>query len=860
MPRFSQRSIAAAVLLSLGIGAFWMHLTAFPEPQNEPFSFKSAEALALLHSVRSYPHASIPSEGFAQAFNQLVPSEAAKNEHTHAWHAIGPNNMGGRTLALAFNPQNTNTIYAGSASGGLWRSYSAGVGDQAWHYVVTGFPVLGVAAIAIAPNDSNIIYIGTGEVYGIAGATPGIIQRTTRGIYGIGLLKSTDGGQTWTQSIDWSAHQRRGIQKIRLNPKRPESVWAATTEGIYRSYNAGESWTLVYPVAMATDLAINPIDTSIVFSAQGGQGSPGGGIVRTLDGGTTWEHAALGTNGPLAFGGKVMLAMAPSAPNVLYASIGKADGTRFGPSFLGTWLYQTVDGGDTWQVVSTVDYSSYQGWYAHDVAVHPSFPEVVWTAGVSSVPYLSTEGGRNLRPVSDIGLFSPSSSERGYPTQLSHPDFHEILFHPTNPFVIYFANDGGVFRTTDGGVTFENCNGGYQTTQFYAGFANATHDSSYALGGLQDNSSILYTGSSRWTSVGTGDGGHAGIIGDTLFFSRQGLRLFYAIDRGAGPSVEISPPVSGPLFIAPFLISPANPNRFYAGAQNFLRSDDRGVTWRSSPAFNQIARSAIGAIASSRQDANTVYVATVPSLRRPEVYHSPDGGTSWNVITGELPDRFPTDLAVDPTDDTRLYITFGGFGTSHVFRSMNAGLEWKDVGQGLPDLPAWSVTIDPLFPEHIYVGNDVGVFASFDDGSTWQYLNKGLPDAIIAMDLVISPANRKLRVATHGNGVFEYPLERPMTPTTHEVFSSISVTLLEPPYPNPFTEFISIPYQIKQSQLVRLDVFDALGRKQKTLVNAMQSAGRHVVQWSPSNLSPGNYFIRLTTTSASHTQAVIYMR
>ena len=163
------------------------------------------DALNLFTLARTYPNDQIPNDSYSKAFKEIKQNRLSKFKNKSAvdpWTAIGPHNTGGRTLAIAFNPQNPNTIYAGSASGGLWVSYSGGVEVDAWQRIETGFPILGVGSIAFEPNDSNVIYIGTGEVYNYDATGTGTAYRNTRGTYGIGILKSSDGGTTWNKSLD----------------------------------------------------------------------------------------------------------------------------------------------------------------------------------------------------------------------------------------------------------------------------------------------------------------------------------------------------------------------------------------------------------------------------------------------------------------------------------------------------------------------------------------------------------------------------------------------------------------------------------------------------------------------------------
>ncbi|MCB0270637.1 MAG: hypothetical protein KDH95_20945, partial [Calditrichaeota bacterium] len=378
------------------------------------------------------------------------------------WQTMGPHNYGGRTLAVVFNPQNPNTIFAGSASGGLWRSTTGGIGVDAWDYLPTGFPVLAVSSIAIAPSDSNIMYIGTGEVYNYQAAGTGAAYRSTRGTYGIGILKSTDGGQSWEKSLDWSSNQQRGVWAIKIDPNNEAVIWAATTEGVFKSIDTGANWTQVHSVILAMDLAIDPLNSDNVLVGCGNFGSTGHGIYRTTNGGANWTKITSGV--PSAFAGKVQLDVYPSPFGTQFlASIGNGFSTTSGNA---SWLCKSSDNGQTWQIMSTQDYSQWQGWYSHDAAFNPSDFNEITAVGIEV--YQSTNGGSTLQQKSSGNAFGgviPPGSPEGAPTYV-HADIHDIKYHPTNPEIIYFATDGGVFRSIDGGSTFAGCNGGYQTTQF----------------------------------------------------------------------------------------------------------------------------------------------------------------------------------------------------------------------------------------------------------------------------------------------------------------------------------------------------------------------------------------------------------
>ncbi|MFQ5650240.1 MAG: FlgD immunoglobulin-like domain containing protein [bacterium] len=842
---------------------------------NHKTSSGALRALRFITSARAYPEPTIPDAGIAPAFDFSKTKAAAARLQTaqvelEAWHPIGPHNIGGRTLAIALNPQNPNTVYAGSASGGLWRSTTGGVGAGAWHRVTTGFPVLGVSAIAIAPDDSNTIYIGTGEVYGSEETHPGITgERLTRGSYGIGILKTSDGGQTWRKSLDWLVNQKRGVQMVRINPLRSATVWAATTEGTFKSVDAGVSWQKVHDVVMATDIAVNPQDTTVVFVACGGMRSAGHGLYRTQDSGQTWQQMVI--PGVPSFNGKARLSISLSSPEIVYASIGFSNGSVFNRA-TGTWVVKTSDGGDTWSVVSTLDYSSIQGWYAHDVVVDPTNPDIVWAAGQPFTPVRSTDGGHNLAFVSGEGLFRPHPETVALGLTSSWADFHNIVFHPTNPEIIYFANDGGVFRSEDGGRTVRNLNRGYQTTQFYNGVSSSDTDSLFTVGGMQDNNSAAYEGSESWRRLFGGDGAWTAINqsnNDVIYVSLQWLQISMSLNRGRNNSfIDITPPrdLMQTNFIAPFVLSPVDNQTLYAGSNRVHKSTNGGVTWRDTNGGQPLDANPLIALGCSHQDVDVVYGATSPGESRGNLFKTTTGGETWVTITGDLPDRFPTDLAVDPNNDRTVLVTFGGFGLSHLFRTDDGGATWQDIGAGLPDAPAWAVTIDPDFPQQIFVGTDIGVYFSPDGGRTWQVHMQGLPDAVFAMDLSISRSNRVLRVATHGNGFYESRLPQPEATLVTEAGPVIPETVaLEQNYPNPFNLETRIPYFLEQDQQVDLVIYNALGQQVRRLVSGRQTKGWHQAFWDGTDnrgegISSGLYLYQLMTQGSRISRKMVVLK
>jgi photosystem II stability/assembly factor-like uncharacterized protein len=732
------------------------------------------KALSFWGESRAYPEADIPSDAFTRGYEyskatlrRPLVEVFAGSGHPVAlgqgsgWQAIGPTNGGGRTLTLAFDPVDPNTVYAGAASGGLWRSTTGGVGATAWERVHTGLPELGVSTIAFEPGNPDVIYIGTGEVYNHQTAGDLEADRRTRGSYGIGILKSTDGGDSWSKSLDWSYNQKHGVWAIRIDPFDPDVVWAATTDGVYKSVDAGQNWTQKHTVVMAMDLVLHPTNPNIAIVGCGDLASPGRGIYRTIDGGDTWSQIT-GGGVPGDFEGKMQFAVTPADPDLVFASIGNGF-TLFGPDNF-TWLLRSTDFGASWELRSTTDYSRWQGWYSHDVAVHPTDPDVVITVGIDI--WKSIDGGLSLTQVSNFQNYFRGILPPGGPEGLadySHADHHDVVFHPTDPDIVYFANDGGVFRSLDEGQTFEGVNGGYQSQQFYNGFTSYATDPDLAMGGLQDFSSAIYRGDGQWQRwVYGGDGGWAAIDAtdpDVVYATAHELRVAKSTDGGVS-FTDITPGSSGPVaFIAPFVMSPTDSQLLYAASSYLFKSFDCGGIWYIGQGGTQIDGNPMLLLAVAQDNDDVLYLASSPFISRGRVHRTTDGGSNFTEITGTLPDRYPGDMIVDPSDEGTVYLTLSGFGSSHVFKSTDYGATWTDIDGGLlPDVPTTAVVVDPMFPNHVYVGNDIGVYLTADDGANWVQLDQGLPEAVLVGDLSISVADRKLRVATHGSGVYERAL------------------------------------------------------------------------------------------------------
>ena len=715
------------------------------------------EALDFWTRSRAYPGNDIPSDKYFRAFEsskRRLRDISQITSSSGSWDPLGPVNLQGRCISVALNPENPSTVYAGSASGGLWRSFTGGLGGD-WAQVKLGFPALGISAIVIDPSDSNTIYLGTGEVYRYQGALGGLVVRTTRGSYGIGILKTTDGGATWGKSLDWSYNQERGIQVIRMDPLNSSTLWAGTTEGLMKSTDRGSTWagpTTFSASPMIEDIAINPVYTDEILVSVGNLNAASG-IWRTTNGGAIWTNVFSNS-----YTGKTLLDVYEAWPNVVYASAAD-DTTGIGA------LWRTTDFGDTWVIMSnqqTLNIFGPQGWYSHFVVVHPVDSSKIIHAAVNVAR--SNDGGRSF------------SYSNGY-----YSDNHSFARHPSDPDIIYVANDDGIYMTTDFGMSFTNVGFGMQTGQFYNGFSNSAQDSLFAVGQSQDHiPGYIYNGGPVWSRGASDEVGWTAVdqTNDQIIYAddRFGSNVYRWTDRGN--SLPTRSDFGGAAaWNSPMVLSPSNPAILYLANQRVYRSTNSGTNWSVTNGGATLDGNPALSMGVAPSNPDTVFVGTAPISVRAHLFRTINGGGAWTDVTGTLPDRYPLDVAVDPNNSQVVYAAFGGFGSGHVFKSTNAGSGWTDVTGTLPDMPTSAVAIDPKHSNYVYVGNDMGVYVSSDGGTSWSGFSDGLPDAVIVADLVVSPSNRALRVATHGNGVYERRLAGDLPPD----FLDIKAALLSSP-------------------------------------------------------------------------------
>jgi hypothetical protein len=757
---------------------------------------EAIKAFDLWSEMRTYPHNNLEAPGFTESFEKSLKmgftdrmnSLGMNSVTTAPWAALAPMNFAGRILSIAFHPTDANTMWVGSASGGLWKTTTGGTGGPggiSWQYVPTGFPVLGISSIVVNPSDPNEIYIGTGEVYNpsaaAGGATGAGHTRTFRGSYGIGILKTTNGGTTWTKTLDFSNSSIKGVMDMLIHPTTPSTVFAATTDGVYRTTNSGGTWTLIHNVTMAMDMVFKPGNPDVIYVGCGNFQSAGTGIYKTTNANALTPSFTQLTSAslPSPISGKIMLAISANNPNRVYASIGKDPNTSHTQG-----LYVSTNEGSTWAAAGTPNMLNSQGWYSHDVAVSPTNASRLLWGELDT--YLSTDGGATKTQTgfwsewdvnnTTVGDLTEGQSDAN-PTDYVHADVHRIEAspHDVTGNTFFLCTDGGLFRTTDGGNNFNTLNGGLNTAQIYAKMSVHPTNPNYMLCGLQDNEAMVYEGNTGCRRIGNlGDGFHATmnstgtiqIVESYYFNRRRSTNSGASFGAGSGAVAELA------CFNVPMVYSKTSGSGYvFAGSIYFKRSADNGATWSNLNGGVAIAGANNPIIAMEAPSNSVVYFSTAPgSGVRSKLWKTTNataGSPTFTEITGTLPDRYYSAISVDPTNVNRLAVTLSGFGTSHVYLSNDGGTTWSSLNgsgwSGLPDIPHNAVMFDPNTPTNLYVGNDQGVYfaANVPTGAlgattpiAWYNYSEGLSDAAMVTDIAVTNTN-KLRLATYGRGIWE---------------------------------------------------------------------------------------------------------
>lgn len=671
---------------------------------------------------RAYPNNFIPQDAYANAMiqrDELRQQNSGRMPNIN-WVSLGPTpgyyfnygNISSRVVTGTFDPTNPNTIYIGPANGGVWKSTDSGIN---WTPLTDDQASMAMGAIAVDPTNANNIYAGTGEAT-YSGAS----------YYGRGLLKSTDAGMTWEHIIN-GLPSASYFSRLKIRPNHPNELLAALgNAGLVRSTNYGQSWNTVF-TAKCDDIVFS-FTGDTVYTA--GSGS---GFRRSLDGGQSFSIYGTG----LAFGQRIHFDICLASSNVMYASV-------YGSS--NVLLYKTTDYGLNWsQLVTSSSFQSQggQAWYDLYCRVNPSNPDIAY---VGTIDVWRTTDGTDFINITN-----------GYSGGYVHVDQHYLFFHPADPNNLIVCNDGGIWRSTNGGTSFVNLNQNLTLTQFYR-IAASPFTPSRILGGTQDNGTQQTYSALNWAAAFGGDGGEVcfnpmvandqNILGETqnggLVRTTNGGSSWVNSTNGINTSENVT-------WVAPIIKHPSVSSYFFVARQRVYLSTDYGASWNAISG-NINGNSAVREMAISKTNAQILYATSGSN-----VFLSTDGGVTFANKTSGLPNRTITSVNVHPVDENIAILTFSGFGAGKIYKTTNMGNTWFSISGNLPDSPVNDgliYTDDVLNPNTYFVATDIGVFLTQDNGTSWVELPNNLPNTVI-MHLDYSPINQMLRAGTHGRGVYE---------------------------------------------------------------------------------------------------------
>lgn len=662
-------------------------------------------------------------------------------EDKNHWKEIGPINLPtngtsqpnglGRVNCLGFHPSNQNIIYAGAASGGLWRTTNHG---QTWDVLTDTLPTLGVSAVVVDFNDPDIIYIGTGDRDG--GDAPGL-----------GIWKSTDEGISWNPSNTGLGNEVVG--RLLMNPQDRNTLIAATSDGIYKSTNAGQSW-----VRKSSnnnhykDLVYKPGDTSTVYAVAGGT------FYRSLDGGENWLQV---TNGISGGANRAVIGVSPANSNYVYLV------HCHQRTFKG--LYRSANSGSSFSLQSTspniMDYSydgsgnSGQAWYDLCIVVDPLNVNTLYVGGVNI--FKSVNGGQN---------WAINAHWTGTNAPDIHADQHTLRTNPLN-WRIYSGNDGGVYYTGNGGNNWIDISEGLAIAQIYKIGQSATSEK-LVINGYQDNGTAIYNG--EWKTEIGGDGMEC--IVDPIDTNYMYGALYYGdIRRSSNAGTWFSKIASSITetgeWVTPYILQEGNPSTMIAGFKNvWITTNARGFSVNWTQISNNLASTngqGIRVLENSPVDNDVLFVSRKDGYLFRSDNITASSPIYTNLRSGLPTSTWPRDIEAHPTNVNKVYMVQ----SNKVYESSNKGQTWTNISGTLPNVSMNCIVYDSSSSGDLYVGSDLGVFFKGSWMNDWKPYSGGLPYSIEVTELEIfygpTGDQSRIKAATYGRGLWASPLyERPI--------------------------------------------------------------------------------------------------
>ncbi len=690
------------------------------------------------------------------------------------WQERGPDNNSGRAQSLAVDPTNANIIYQGTAGGGVWKTTDGGA---TWLPISDSFKTLPVGSITIDPGNHNTLYAGTGEGW-----------FNNDAIYGFGIYKSTNAGATWmllANTVNFG-----NVDKIAVSPSNSNNILVGvqgqTTNAIYRSTDGGSTWTPVYSGIAASaqichSIEFCPLDaTKVVAGTLEFDTGWFNSALFSTNGGATWARATTGIVhiGPPPAGiGSVVLTWAAGSTTDVWASAPTAGSSN-------VTVYKSIDGGANYTATGTFAGNG-QNWYDN----------CIW-AGDPSNPSLVVVGDTYIWRSTNAGVNFTRVNNQGVQTIIAHPDIHAITPHPgyngTTNKQLFFATDGGVYTATDITLVTNSSNANWarldqnaHTTQYF--FAAGDGPTNKIVGGLQDNATLMLNSTANNQSVWLfgGDGGDVAIDStDSTKVYGEYVRARVWRDSTGGTvqgsgSYIYSPTLTDAVnqtanFISPFILDPNQQNTLLVGGASLWRN----TAARTGSTFTNI-KAALGsdyisAIAVAPGNSDLIYVAHNSG----KLFKTVNGtavAPTWTVVddnsaTNPLPNRYITNMLVDPSNPSVVYVCLGGYSnwsaylSNNLWKTADGGTTWTAL-TGLPAAPVYAIARKPSDANTLYAGTDVGLFSSSNGGTVWT-ATSDFPANCPVRDLRYMNNSATLIAATHGRGVWALPAQSVSCPVT----------------------------------------------------------------------------------------------